>query len=210
MEAWIIGTINDFGYIGIALLIAIENIFPPIPSEVILTFAGFMTSYTETSILFMILFSTLGSVVGALILYFVGRFLSRDKLERLVEGKVGRTLRFKSKDVSRAYGWFEHKSISTVFFCRFIPIIRSLISIPAGMAKMKFVPFVLLTTLGSGIWNTLLIFLGKFAGSSWNKVSENFSLFSSITAIFFVCIIGISTFVFYKRRFSKVIQKNEI
>lgn len=163
MEAWIIGFLNAFGYLGITLLIAIENIFPPIPSEIILTFAGFMTTYTNTTIPLMVLFSTIGSVVGAIILYFVGRFFSKEKLENLMDGKLGKILHFKKEDVNKAYSWFDKKNKSTVFFCRFIPIVRSLISIPAGMAKMPMTSFLLLTTLGSLLWNILLILLGNMA-----------------------------------------------
>ena len=107
MQQWIMEWMNSFGYWGIALLIVLENVFPPIPSEIILTFGGFMTTYTRMTIPMVILFSTAGSVAGALILYAVGRLLPRERLERLVDGKIGKILRFKRQDVEMAMGWFD-------------------------------------------------------------------------------------------------------
>lgn len=145
MQEIIINIMNDFGYLGIALLIAIENIFPPIPSEVILTFGGFMTTYSNINIIGVIISSTIGSALGAIILYWVGRILSKERLEKIVDGKIGNMLHFKKQDIEKANKSFEKRGKFTVFFCRFVPIVRSLISIPAGMTKMKFTPFVLLT-----------------------------------------------------------------
>ena len=136
---------NDFGYLGIMFLIAIENIFPPIPSEVILTFGGFMTTYSELTILGIIIFSTIGAVIGALVLYLVGRILKKERLMALASGKVGKALRFKKEDIEKADKWFTEKGTKAVFFCRCIPIVRSLISIPAGMNGMKIPTFLLYT-----------------------------------------------------------------
>ena len=112
MQEWIINIMNQFGYLGIALLIAIENIFPPIPSELILTFGGFMTTYTSMNIWLVVLFATIGSVIGAIILYGVGRLLSPEKLEWVV-GKWGHILGLKKEDVKRAESWFIRSSNSS-------------------------------------------------------------------------------------------------
>ena len=171
MYEWIIEIMNKFGLLGIFLLITIENIFPPIPSEVILTFGGFMTTPVDSTITIwgVIIVSTLGSVVGAIILYGIGLLLSAERLGAILDGKIGKLLGFKKDDVFKACDWFNKKGKITVLFCRCVPIVRSLISIPAGMAKMRFDLFVILTTLGSFIWNIILVYLGAAAGASWEE-----------------------------------------
>ena len=193
MEEIIIQIMNQFGYIGIFLLILIENVFPPIPSEVILTFGGFMTTQSTMSVLGVIIVSTIGSIGGAIILYLVGRLINKDVIEKWLDGKVGKILRFKREDVEKANSWFEKKGKYTVLFCRCIPIVRSLISIPAGMSKMKFIPFIILTTIGSAVWNTVLVVLGSVAGNSWDKIAGIIDKFSDVILI--LLIIAVVTFL---------------
>lgn len=200
MQDLIINVMNQFGYIGILLLIAIENIFPPIPSEIILTFGGFMTTYTSMKILGVIIFSTIGSVVGALVLYGIGRLLTKERLEKILDGKLGHILGFKKEDVKKSEEWFIKRGNLTVFFCRFIPIIRSLISIPAGMTKMKLGIFLVLTTAGTVIWNTVLVFLGAAFGASWEKIAGYIDSYSKVT-LFVICVVfAICCVLFYKKR----------
>lgn len=206
MQNWVIQIMNQFGYMGIAMLIAIENIFPPIPSEVILTFGGFMTTYTSMKVWGVILFATIGSVFGAVVLYGVGRWLSPEKLKRWLDGKWGKILHLKKGDVSRAADWFSKHGKSTVFFCRFIPIVRSLISIPAGIAKMNMPTFLILTTIGTCIWNTVLVYLGVFAGKEWQSIVNYTGIYSMITLFVICAAVIIMAIVFYKKRFS---QKEE-
>ena len=116
MQYWMISIMNHYGYLGIALLILIENLFPPIPSEVILTFGGFLTTYTNMNLIGVILFSTLGSVLGAVVLYQIGSLVPVFKLEAIVEGRLGKLLHFKKEDVSHAVEWFDSKGNYTVFF----------------------------------------------------------------------------------------------
>ncbi len=175
MREWIIAAIGQYGYLGVFLLIAVENIFPPIPSEVILTFAGFSTTYTSLTYFGTVAFATLGSVFGAIVLYAVGRALSPERLLALCNGRVGRVLHFDAADIEKARASFAQKGYSSVLLCRCVPILRSLISIPAGMAKMRFLPFLGLTALGSTVWNMLLIGLGRFAGDNWESVNAAFS-----------------------------------
>ena len=194
---------NQFGYVGIFFMITIENIFPPIPSEVILTFGGFLTTTTEMTIWGVILSATLGSVAGAMILYTIGHWFSADRMENWLEKGWGRRLRFKQGDVRRAVNWFSLKGTSTVFFCRCIPIVRSLISIPAGIAKMRIWKFILLTTAGSLIWNIVLIYFGAIAGESWKSVLHYLTTYSTLTVLILL-ILGIVFFIFfYKKRISK-------
>lgn len=183
MQNWIINIMNRYGYTGVAGLIGLENIFPPIPSEVILTFGGFMTTCSELNFTGVVLAATVGSLFGAIILYGIGWILSYEKLCRILSGKTGKILHLYPADIDKAVSWFDKKGNITVFFCRFIPIVRSLISIPAGCAKMKMLPFLLLTTAGSFIWNTVLVFLGALAGESWNRIAAYMDTYSNVALI---------------------------
>lgn len=170
MRDIVLELLSSYGYVGMFALILIENLFPPIPSEVILTFGGFMTTYTRMNIAGAVLAATAGSVLGALILYELGRNIPVQKFYAFLGGAWGKRLGVEVEDVKDADGWLERTGRSAVFFCRFVPIIRSLISIPAGMAKMELLPFLLLTTAGSLIWNTVLIGAGAVAGASWERI----------------------------------------
>lgn len=200
MHEIILQIMNKFGYFGIAFLIAIENVFPPIPSEVILTFGGFMTSNTNMTITGVIIVSTIGSVIGAIILYLLGRLLTKERLYKLVDGRIGKILRFKKQDIDKSEEWFSKKGKSTVLFCRFIPIVRSLISIPAGMTKMEFSLFLIYTIIGSAIWNSVLTYLGFAAGNAWESVAKYVDNFAKITLIMFACVVCACGFIVYKKR----------
>ncbi len=178
MQDFVVQIMNQYGTVGIALLIAIENIFPPIPSEVILSFGGFMTTYSNLSMLEVIIASTIGSLVGAVVLYSIGRILNKDRLISICNSDIGRMLHIKAENIEKSEKWFEDKSSFAVLFCRCIPIVRSLISIPAGMSKMNFIKFMILTTIGTIMWNTVITYLGRFAGNSWTIISEGLSQYS--------------------------------
>lgn len=204
MQAVIIETINKFGYIGIIALIAIENIFPPIPSEVILTFGGFATTISNITVLGAILASTIGSVLGAIILYWIGRFLNEDRLDRLTRSKLGGILGLKKTDIKKSFNWFNSKGKYAVFFGRFIPIVRSLVSIPAGMSAMPIIPFLILTTIGSAIWNTALIILGRFAGASWGKIAQYVGKYSNIVLILFIAAFILGIIIYYIKNSGRI------
>lgn len=206
MQEWILKLILDYGYIIVLFLIMIENVFPPIPSEVILTAGGFLTTLDNSSmnIFGVIIASTLGSVLGAVILYLVGRLISPERLEAILDGRVGQILRLKSDDVRRAQKWFDKHGKITVFFCRFIPVIRSIISIPAGMARMKIPVFLILTTIGTFIWNAVLVSLGAAAGESWEKIAGAMGIYSKVGVIVIGALFVVTFLVFYfKRRRNK-------
>lgn len=203
MEEFVISIMNQFGYFGIFFLIFIENIFPPIPSEVVLLFGGFMTTYSKLNLFGMIIFSTLGSTVGAIVLYYIGKILNKERLKRIVSGKIGKVLRLKASDIEKADKWFDTKGNKTVFFCRFIPVVRSLISIPAGMSEMIMSKFLLYTITGSLIWNTVLLFVGSKVGENWKKIEQMMSQYSHIILI--ILIIAFIGFVIY--HFSKKKKK---
>ena len=191
MESWITSVMEQFGYFGIALLILVENVFPPIPSEVILTFGGFMTTKSELSIFGVVVASTIGSVGGAVILYWIGRILNVERLERIIE-KWGKYLRLTKEDVRKADAWFDKYGPWTVFFCRFIPLIRSLISIPAGMSGMNQWLFLVLTTLGTLIWNSVLVLVGAKVGNNWHQIVNYMDVYSNIMYV----VIAVSAVIF--------------
>lgn len=203
MEDLIIQIMNNYGYLGIGLLILIENVFPPIPSELILTFGGFMTLSTNMTVIGVILVSTLGSLLGAIVLYLIGKILNKDRLIKIVESKYGRLLRVKRKDIEMADKWFLEKGTGTVFFCRFIPIVRSLISIPAGMSEMSMIKFIIYTLFGSAIWNTVLVYVGAFAGNQIDNILNILDNVSHIILILLIVIFVVCAFLFYKSRLKK-------
>ncbi len=195
---WITDFMEQYGYFGVFLLIALENVFPPIPSEVILTFGGFMTTYTNLTPAGVIIASTLGSILGAVILYGIGLLVNVDRLEGWVD-RYGRFLRLKKEDIRRADAWFDRYGYWTVLFCRMIPLIRSLISVPAGMAKMKFGLFLLFTTFGTLIWNVALVLVGAAVGGSWEKIVEFMDVYSHI-AYGVIAVAAAAVLVFWLRK----------
>ncbi len=188
MQDFILTIMNQFGYIGVFLLIAIENVFPPIPSEVILLFGGFMTTYTKLNIILMIVAATLGSLLGAIILYYIGKIFNKERLKKIISGKIGKILRLKAKDIDYADKWFDTKGNKTVFLCRFIPIVRSLISIPAGMSEMPIPKFLVYTTLGSLIWNSVLVVIGNKVGENWTDILGIMDRYSHVVLILLIII----------------------
>lgn len=198
MEEWIIAVMSDYGYAGIFLLIMVENIFPPIPSEVILTVGGFMTTTTDLTIAGVILASTAGSVLGAVILYGIGLLLDVERLEKIVD-KYGNWLKVKIEDVHRADAWFDRFGVWTVFFGRLIPLVRSLISIPAGMSNMKFWLFLLFTTLGTLLWNTVLVFVGAAVGENREGILEQLDIYSNIVYALIVLAAVAAVWYYFKK-----------
>lgn len=203
MQELMLSIMGQYGYLGVFLLIAIENIFPPIPSEVVLLFGGFMTTYTELNVAVMVIAATLGSLFGAIVLYYIGKILNKERLKKIVSGKVGKVLRIKQEDIDKADEWFDTKGNKTVFFCRFIPIVRSLISIPAGMSEMPMVKFLIYTIAGSTVWNTVLIVIGNKVGENWVNILNIFDQYSHITLIVLIIIFIVACIVFYKKKLKK-------
>ena len=205
MEEFVISIMNQFGYFGIFFLIFIENIFPPIPSEVVLLFGGFMTTYSKLNLFGMIIFSTLGSTVGAIVLYYIGKILNKERLKKIVSGKIGKVLRLKASDIEKADKWFDTKGNRTVFFWRVFPVVRGLISIPAGMSEMIMSKFLLYTITGSLIWNTVLLFIGSKVGENWKKIEQIMNQYSHIILIILIiAFIGFVIYHFSKKKKKKV------
>lgn len=189
---------EQYGYLGVFLMIALENIFPPIPSEIVLPFGGFMTTNTDLNVIGVIVAATAGSVVGAVLLYGVGLLIDVERLEKMID-RWGHILRITKKDIHRADAWFDRYGIWTVFFCRMVPLVRSLISIPAGMANMNFVMFLIFTTLGTLIWNIILVSTGAILGESWHSILGFMSVYSNV-AYAVIALIILAAIVWYVRR----------
>lgn len=179
MQAWIIDFMEQFGYLGIFLLMCIENVFPPIPSEIILPFGGFMATRSDLNVLGVLFAATAGSLLGSVILFRIGLLLDVERMLAIVD-KWGKYLRIKKEDIVTADAWFDKHGYWTVLFCRMLPLIRSLISIPAGMSNMKLSMFLFFTIVGTLIWNSVLVATGALLGNSWNKVLYYLEIYSTI------------------------------
>ena len=199
MQAWIVEVMGKYGYFGIFMLILLENIFPPIPSEVILTFGGFMTTKTSMGAVGVIGMATLGSVAGAVILYGIGSILNEERMIKIaMKYKI---LRIKPEDIEKTMNWYRKYEYKTVFFCRMIPIVRSLISIPAGIGKMPLLPFIVLTTIGSLIWNTILVCAGAVLGEAWESILTYLDLYSNF--VFLAISIGGGILALYSMKMKR-------
>ncbi|MFI0515580.1 DedA family protein [Streptomyces sp. WSLK1-5] len=173
---WVHGLMDTLGAPGAGVAIALENLFPPIPSEAILPLAGFAASAGRMSLLAVLLWTTAGSVVGALALYGVGALLGRDRTVAL----AARLPLLKVSDVERTEAWFLRHGTKAVFFGRMIPVFRSLVSIPAGVERMPLPVFLALTTLGSALWNTAFVLAGHALGANWAQVTDVVSAYSKV------------------------------
>jgi membrane protein DedA with SNARE-associated domain len=168
---WATDVIESLGYWGLAFLVALENVFPPIPSEVILPMAGFLTGDGRMNYGIALFAATSGSIIGALILYYIGHWFGEHRLRRLVRNH-GKWLGVKESDIDKADDWFDRYGGVAVMLCRVVPIVRSLISIPAGLRRMPLGTFVLYTALGSAVWNAILIGAGWILGDNWEEVEQ--------------------------------------
>lgn len=193
MATWVMNVIFSAGYAGIALLMFIENVFPPIPSELIMPLAGFMATKGQLALGAIIAAGTIGSILGALPLYFFGRSIGERRLKELAD-RHGRWFTVSCRDIDRAKDWFERYGVWAVFACRLVPGIRSLISIPAGLSRMKLAPFLIFSTAGAALWTTLLATAGYALGANFNKVEEyldpvSYLVFAGLVVFYVVRII---------------------
>jgi membrane protein DedA with SNARE-associated domain len=166
VAGWAVGLMEAIGAPGAALAIAAENLFPPIPSEVILPLAGFTAAQGGFTIAEAIIWTTLGSVVGALVLYLLGRWLGHERLSTIAR----KMPLVRASDIDKTTAWFAKHGWKTVLFGRFLPIFRSLISIPAGVERMPVPLFLGLTLVGSAIWNTIFIMIGVTLGRNYHVI----------------------------------------
>ncbi len=168
LAGWVVDVIERIGAPGVGALIALENVFPPIPSEIILPFAGFSSAQGDVNAVAAWIAATIGAVVGAWILYGVGAAIGYDRVHELA-GKSWFVL-FGQKDLERGERFFDQHGGKVIFFGRFIPLVRSIVSVPAGIERMPIARFTALTALGSSIWNALFIWAGYELGDRWERV----------------------------------------
>ncbi|AFY41697.1 DedA family protein [Nostoc sp. PCC 7107] len=181
MLEWITNTISSLGYVGIALLMFVENLFPPIPSELIMPLAGFTARANPDKLNFFGVFfaGVVGSVAGALVWYYPGKFLGEQRLKRWAD-QYGKWLTISSKDITKAKHWFDSQGSKAVLIGRLVPGIRTLISVPAGISNMPLLPFLFYTTLGSAAWVGLLTYSGYVLGSQYELVDKYLAPVSKI------------------------------
>jgi membrane protein DedA with SNARE-associated domain len=202
IAGWAVSVMEALGAPGAGLLIALENLFPPLPSEVILPLAGFAASQGDLSLTAALIWTTVGSVVGAIVLYWIGALIGRDRLRRV----VARMPLLKLSDVDRTEAWFARHGTKAVFFGRFVPIFRSLISVPAGVERMRFGVFLLYTTLGSAIWNTIFVLCGYVLGENWHVVEESVGVYSKVV----LGVVAVAAAVFVVARVRRDRQEKDV
>jgi len=200
MESTIIYLMNEYGYLGIMLLIMIENVFPPIPSEIILGFGGFMTKKTELTMIGVILYASIGSCLGSALLYYLGFYFSQNRLNSFFDHKFIRIFLIKLTDIKKINNWFMKKGAFAILFGRFVPVVRSLISIPAGISKMNFYKFLFFTFIGTFIWNAILTIMGYILGNNWYKIVNFVSNCSFFVTIILIILSIIFIFTYFNKR----------
>ena len=168
---WAKDVVDSAGYIGVFLMIILENVFPPIPSEVILPLAGFLASEGRFWLPGVILAASLGAVVGALILYYLAYWFGDRRLRWLIN-RYGKWFAVSEAELDKANDWFDRRGGMAVMVCRVVPIVRSLVSLPAGLRRMNLVAFVLYTFIGATVWNTILVGAGYILGDNWDDVEH--------------------------------------
>lgn len=195
MTDWIISIMEQLGYFGIALLMFLDNVFPPIPSEVIMPSAGFAASKGQLLLSGVIIAGSFGSLLAAVLLYWVGRKIPNQSIFNWVD-RYGKYLFIKSEDVKKALDWFEKYGHRVVFFGRMVPAVRSLISIPAGMSHMPFWKFMLYSSVGTIIWTTFLACVGYYFGNNIELMQQ---IFSRVGYVIIVIVLILVAYFFYKK-----------
>ena len=185
MGAWLTDTISSMGYFGVVLLTFLENVFPPIPSELIMPLAGFVAARGELNFAGVIAIGTAGSVVGALPWYYAGAKLGKERMKNLAK-RWGHWLTLSPEDVDTASDWFDRHGKGAVFFGRLMPAVRTLISVPAGIVGMPMTLFLIYSTLGSLLWTALLALAGFLLESQYEKVSQYLDPISTGVVVLFV------------------------
>jgi membrane protein DedA with SNARE-associated domain len=171
MKDWIVNVIDSLGYFGLAVLMFLENVFPPIPSELIMPLGGFTAARGDMTLPLVIVAGTIGSVLGQLPLYYLGYFLGKKRLMRLAD-KYGKWLTVDAATIENASAWFDRRGSIAVLFCRLVPGVRSFISIPAGVCGMNLPKFLLYSAIGMGVWAGALAWAGHALGKNYEKVEK--------------------------------------
>jgi membrane protein DedA with SNARE-associated domain len=195
INAWVLNLISTLGYPGLGLVMFLENVFPPIPSEIILPLAGSLTLKGDFSLAGITLVGMLGSVAGAWVFYGIGYWFDEKRVRFLIQ-TYGKWFLLSTQDLDRALTWFQRYGSWVVFFGRMIPMVRSLISIPAGLSRMNWAKFTLFTALGTACWSFLLAFAGQTLGKNWGQVEAYLASYE--TVVWIVLGLGIIMFALKK------------
>lgn len=190
MVEWITNTMSSLGYLGIGLLMFLENLFPPIPSELIMPLAGFTVSRGEMQLFPAIVAGVVGTILGAFPWYYAGKFFGEERLRDLAD-KYGKWITVTGKDIDKANNWFTRYGGMAVFLCRLVPGVRTLISLPAGLNHMPLTPFIIYSTIGTTLWVTFLTGAGYLLGDHYDLVEEYISPISKIALLSLVIGFGL-------------------
>jgi membrane protein DedA with SNARE-associated domain len=186
LTGWVASVIEALGEVGVGLLVALENLVPPIPSEIVLAMAGYLAGEGRVALVFVLIAATAGSVLGALVLYWLGYALGEDRLRRWLD----RIPLVDADDLEKADRWFERRAKAAVLFGRCAPVVRSLVSIPAGANHMPLGQFTVFTAIGSGVWNSIFVGGGYALGSKWQQVERYSHWFDYAVGAFFAVAVG--------------------
>jgi membrane protein DedA with SNARE-associated domain len=200
MKEWIVNLIDAGGYWAIALLMFLENVFPPIPSELIMPLGGFTASQGKMTLPMVILAGTIGSVIGQLPLYYLGHFLGKQRLMRLAD-RYGKWLAVSGEDIQKSSSWFGRHGSKAVLIGRLVPGVRSLISIPAGICGMNLPKFLMYSAIGMGLWAGVLGYLGHLLGENYERVEKYMGPVTYV--VLGVIVIGAIVFVVKRKRARK-------
>jgi membrane protein DedA with SNARE-associated domain len=202
IKIWVEGIISSMGYPGLYLVMFLENVFPPIPSEVVLPLAGSLSLTGRFSIVWITIIGMLGSLTGAFLFYGLGKWLGEERVRKFIE-KFGRYALLSVDDFNKSLAWFDKYDDWVIFFSRMVPIVRSLISIPAGIASMSLGKFSIYTILGTALWSFVLSFAGRLLGEQWPLIADFINTYQNI-----VLVIGVLVVVVFIA--SRLIKKKKI
>jgi membrane protein DedA with SNARE-associated domain len=191
IKIWVEQIISSMGYVGLYIVMFLENVFPPIPSEVVLPLAGSLTLEGRFSLVWITIIGMLGSLTGAFLFYGLGKWLGEPRVRNIIE-KYGRYALLSTQDLDRSLEWFDKYDDWVIFFSRMVPIVRSLISIPAGIASMNLTKFSIFTILGTALWSFLLAWGGRLLGEQWPKIADFINTYQNI-----VLVIGVGVVVLF-------------
>lgn len=189
MAEWITNTMNSLGYWGIGLLMFLENLFPPIPSELIMPLAGFTVAQGKMNFALAVLAGVTGTMLGALPWYYAGQVLGEVRLRQLAD-KYGKWAALSGKDIDKANYWFNKHGGKAVLLCRLVPGVRTVISLPAGISAMPLMPFLVYSTIGSTLWVAFLTALGYFLGDNYDRVDEYLGPVSKVVLVGVIAVFG--------------------
>ncbi len=205
LATWVETVIEKIGYLGVALLVGLENVIPIIPSEIVQPYAGFVAQRDNKSVVLMIIVATIGSVIGSLIMYGIAAWIGPVRLRAFIV-RYGKFVGVSEHELTRAEQWFDRNAVVSVLVGRCVPLIRSVVSIPAGFRKMKLIPYIICTFVGSLLWNVFLIGSGAMLGDNWESVTKYMSAIQYVVVAAIIIVVARFILTHLKRRKNKKIS----